>query len=91
MRYVVLIADMWPNKEDDGEEMPDWVKTEQEQFHSFRDRNKDGHMDKEEVADWIIPSDYDHSEAEAKHLIHESDSDGVCNRVGWPWEPNTAW
>ena len=24
---------------------------------------------------WILPSDFDHVEAEAKHLIHESDSD----------------
>ena len=25
---------------------------------------------------WIIPPDFDHSEAEAKHLVQESDSDG---------------
>jgi hypothetical protein len=30
-------------------------------------------MDKDEIREWIIPQDYDHSEAEAKHLIHESD------------------
>jgi hypothetical protein len=33
-------------------------------------------MDLSEVQKWILPSDYDHSEAEAKHLILESDSDG---------------
>lgn len=25
---------------------------------------------------WIIPSDFDHAEAEAKHLVQEADSDG---------------
>lgn len=28
-----------------------------------------------QVKAWIIPADFDHSEAEAKHLIFESDSD----------------
>lgn len=27
------------------------------------------------VRDWIIPPDFDHSEAEARHLIYEADSD----------------
>jgi len=31
----------------------------------------------DEVKDWIIPPDYDHVEAEAKHLIREADTDGV--------------
>lgn len=54
------------------------MKTEREQFNSFRDKNKDGKMDRSEVMEWIIPPDYDHSEAEAKHLMHESDADRVC-------------
>lgn len=29
-----------------------------------------------QVRNWIIPDDYNHSEAEAKHLIYEADSDG---------------
>ena len=80
-----LLGDMWPNQ--NGEEEPEWVKTEREQFHSYRDKNNDGKMDKEEVREWIIPPDYDHSEAEAKHLIYESDVDRVgC--YGWvvSWE-----
>ncbi|KAJ8298935.1 hypothetical protein KUTeg_022995 [Tegillarca granosa] len=67
------IGDMWPNK--DGEEEPEWVKSERDQYNNYRDKNGDGKMDSEEVKSWIIPSDYDHSEAEAKHLIYESDSD----------------
>ena len=30
---------------------------------------QDGFMDMEEVQKWILPSDYDHTEAEAKHLV----------------------
>lgn len=70
-----LLGDMYPNKE--GEEEPDWVKSEREQFSQHRDTNKDGKMDKDEVQKWIIPDDYDHSDSEAKHLIHESDDDKV--------------
>ncbi|ERE84649.1 calumenin [Cricetulus griseus] len=44
-----------------------------EQFVEFRDKNRDGKMDKEETKDWILPSDYDHAEAEARHLVYESD------------------
>lgn len=53
------------------------MKTEREQFTEFRDKNKDGKMDKEETRDWILPMDYDHAEAEAKHLVYESDTDKV--------------
>ena len=62
--------------------VPDWVIREREQFKSFRDKNGDGFMDREEVREWIVPSDYDHSEAESRHLIHESDknSDGKLSR-----------
>lgn len=62
---------------EDGEEEPEWVAMEREQFSEFRDKNNDGKMDKEETLDWILPSDYDHAEAEAKHLLHESDADQV--------------
>jgi Ca2+-binding EF-hand superfamily protein len=69
-----FVADLWPRSaEEEGQEEPDWIKSEREQFQVFRDKNKDGKLDKEEVMDWIVPSDYDHSEAEARHLIFESD------------------
>jgi hypothetical protein len=67
---------MWPNK--DGDE-PEWVKSEREQFSTYRDKNGDGLMDSDEVKEWIIPPDYDHSDAEAKHLIFESDESKVCS------------
>ncbi|XP_074603171.1 calumenin-A-like [Brevipalpus obovatus] len=68
------ITDMYPSEETGGE-VPDWVVREKEQFNNFRDKDKDGFLDREEVKEWIIPQDYDHSGTEAKHLIHESDKD----------------
>ncbi|XP_049835861.1 calumenin [Schistocerca gregaria] len=67
------IGDMYRGSE--GEEEPEWVKNEREQFSQYRDKDGDGFMDKEEVKNWIIPPDFDHAEAEARHLIYESDSD----------------
>lgn len=66
------IGDMYTSE--DGEKEPEWVATERQQFSEFRDKNNDGKMDKEETMDWILPSDYDHAEAEARHLLHESDA-----------------
>ena len=68
------IGDMYREGEE-GEGEPDWVISEREQFEKFRDRNQDGFLDLEEVRAWIIPPDYDHSEAEAKHLVFEADED----------------
>ena len=67
------IGDMLHGK-DDGEES-DWVATEREQFREHRDTNKDGKLDKNEVQAWIMPDDYNHADAEAKHLIYEADDD----------------
>lgn len=67
------IGDMYQGIPDENE--PDWVEGEREQFTNFRDKDKDGFMDKEEVRSWIVPTDYDHPDAEAKHLILEADSD----------------
>lgn len=36
-------------------------------------------MEFEEIKRWILPDDYDNSDAEAKHLIYESD----VNRVSF--------
>lgn len=58
-----------------GDEIPEWVAREREQFKTHRDANGDGFMDKDEIREWIAPPDYDHSDAEAKHLVLESDAD----------------
>lgn len=68
------IGDMYTSEENQEEAEPDWVASERQQFSEFRDKNNDGKMDREETLDWILPADYDHAQAEAKHLLHESDA-----------------
>lgn len=38
---------------------------------------QDGYLDAAEVARWILPGEVDHADNEAKHLIHETDTDKV--------------
>lgn len=75
--YVTLeeyIEDLWPQYERDQEpDEPDWVAAEREQFSIHRDKDGDGRLDRKEIADWIMPEDYDHAGAEAQHLIFEAD------------------
>ncbi|XP_059610497.1 calumenin [Phlebotomus argentipes] len=68
------IGDMYRASED-GEEEPEWVKNERDTFAKYRDKDGDGFLNSEEVRDWIIPADFDHAEAEARHLIYEADTD----------------
>ncbi|XP_069758906.1 reticulocalbin-1 isoform X2 [Narcine bancroftii] len=74
-----FIADMYAQEESKNE--PEWVKTEREQFTDFRDLNKDGKMDKSEIRHWILPEDYDHAQAEARHLLYESDKNKIGHSV----------
>jgi hypothetical protein len=53
------------------------LQADRENFIKYRDANGDGKMDRDEVSNWILPTDYDHTLAEAKHLIYEADSDKV--------------
>lgn len=69
------IGDLYPEADREAGEEPEWVTNEKKQFTDFRDKNGDGKMDKTEVADWILPEDYDHISSEAKHLLSESDED----------------
>lgn len=67
-----IFTDIYKADSDDEEE-PEWVKREREVFADFRDDNKDGFLDKDEMRSWIQPNDFDHAEAEAKHLVFEAD------------------
>ncbi|KAM9392361.1 reticulocalbin-3 [Pholidichthys leucotaenia] len=67
------IGDMFTPE--NGESEPDWVQSERKQFSEFRDTNKDGYLDAGEVAHWILPREVDHADNEAKHLIHDTDTD----------------
>lgn len=68
------IGDLYRGGEEDGEE-PQWVRNERETFTEYRDKDGDGFMNYEEVKNWVIPPDFDHAEAEARHLINEADTD----------------
>nr|AFI26259.1 supercoiling factor variant A [Drosophila melanogaster]AFI26261.1 supercoiling factor variant C [Drosophila melanogaster] len=68
------IGDMYRSTGAEDEE-PEWVANEREAFSTHRDLDKDGYLNEEEVKQWIAPHDFDHSEAEAKHLLFEADAD----------------
>lgn len=70
---------MYSDADNDVEEEQSWVQPEKDQFLQFRDKDKSGFMEFDEVKDWILPDDFDNSESEAKHLLYESDLD----RVSW--------
>jgi len=57
------------------DEEPDWIKEERTHFKKIRDSDGDGYMDLNEVKNWLMPQEYDHTEAEAEHLIIECDED----------------
>lgn len=38
---------------------------------------QDGYLDASEVAHWVLPGEVDHADNEAKHLIHETDTNKV--------------
>lgn len=68
------VNDLWPAYEREGkEEEPDWLAAEREQFHKHRDKDANGKLDKEELGEWVLPKDFDHAEAEAKHLVYQAD------------------
>lgn len=66
------IGDMYTPES--GESEPEWLQTERKHFSEFRDANKDGYLDGDEVAQWVLPGEVDHADNEAKHLIHETDT-----------------
>lgn len=84
---LVLLADIYDEDDDDPDTVPDedglqagtpdWVQSEKDQFINHRDKNMDGKLDQEEVKAWVIPEDYDHSTAEAMHLVNACDNDKV--------------
>ncbi|CAF0758257.1 unnamed protein product [Brachionus calyciflorus] len=70
--FEEFVTDLKKNVKD-GEDEPEWISVEVENFRSFRDKNKDNVLDREEINDWILPADYDYTLNEAKHLVFEAD------------------
>lgn len=62
---------------DENEPEAEWVERERSQFRRFRDTNQDGRMDRTEVGEWIMPSNYDPIDAETKHLFYHADTNKV--------------
>lgn len=54
-----------PGEEEDNE----WLEQEKSSFINKKDKNKDGYLDRAELAEWVIPQDMLAHEDEAKHLI----------------------
>lgn len=71
-----MVVDLKKSLKED-EQQPELIKIEIENFKEFRDKNKDNVLDREEINDWILPFNYDHSLNEAKHLIYEADENKV--------------
>ena len=72
-----FILDLYPEASDNKENEPEWVQNERSHFKELRDINKDNVMDREELANWILPNDFDRSLSEAQHLIYEADENKV--------------
>lgn len=53
------------------------MQMEREHFSKHRDRNKDGHLDKDEFSFMVKPPGYDPAFAETQHLIRETDDNQV--------------
>ena len=45
-------------KGEEGEDPPEWVKNEEEQFSRHRDKDGDGYMNHEEVRDIILETNF---------------------------------
>ncbi|KAL5961911.1 Calumenin-B [Taenia solium] len=71
--YLVDLAKSYGRSFDPKAPLDDWGQNEREQFLKHRDKNGDKRMDRQEIGEWIMPTDYDPVEAEAKHLIYHAD------------------
>ena len=53
-----LSDDLWPQNEWEGVpegEEPDWVSSEKEQLGTYRDKDGDGKLNRQEIGEWILP------------------------------------
>ena len=69
-----FLNDMWDSTENMNTTEPEWLKTERDNFREYRDLNHDGKLDRKEVQQWLMPTDYDNIKAETAHLFHQADT-----------------
>ena len=58
-------------------EHTNWKEIEIEYFRNKRDKNGDGHLDKDELRAWLYPPSSDPAVNEAEHLFYHADKDKV--------------
>ncbi|CAL8074452.1 unnamed protein product [Calicophoron daubneyi] len=73
--YIDDLARAYQTTLEPGQPEPEWVKSELSQFKDYRDADKDGRLNREEVGEWIMPANYDPHEAETQHLFYHADAD----------------
>ncbi|VDN17490.1 unnamed protein product [Dibothriocephalus latus] len=71
--YAADLSRSYQSEYDPKKPLAEWAVREKDQFLKHRDKNGDKRMDRSEVGEWIMPTDYDPIEAEAKHLIYHAD------------------
>uniref|UniRef100_A0A0V0J7F3 Reticulocalbin-3 n=1 Tax=Schistocephalus solidus TaxID=70667 RepID=A0A0V0J7F3_SCHSO len=71
--YLTDLSRSYQSEYDPEKPLAEWAAREKDQFFKHRDKNGDKRMDRSEVGEWIMPTDYDPIEAEAKHLIYHAD------------------
>nr|BAV37859.1 calumenin [Dugesia japonica] len=62
-----------PNIVRNKDPQPEWIKFELEHFSIHRDTNNDKRMDRKEIGEWILPTNYDGIESEVHHLMAHAD------------------
>ncbi|XP_022211782.2 calumenin-B-like [Drosophila obscura] len=72
---VEYVFDMYQPATPD-EQPPEWVGNERDVFVKFLDLNGDGHLNEDEVRQWIAPHGLGQSDSEAQHLLTVADADG---------------
>ena len=54
-RYCFGVDDLWPESERKANpEEPSWVQSEKDQFREYRDKNKDGKLNKVRIRDLLV-------------------------------------
>jgi calumenin len=72
------IADMWDTDTDANRTVePEWIRNERDNFRVYRDLDHDGKLNRHEVQQWLMPTDYDNIQAETAHLFNEADENRV--------------
>jgi len=64
--------------EDESDNEAGWTAEDEEEFTKELDKDGDGMLNRDEIYQWLVPSDFDHIVDESDHLFKEADDDGVC-------------